>query len=183
MPRREERAMLHFIRMGALTIALVACQDQPVRTTGPTPPPPQQGVAAYVTVDRLDAPAGATVRVRVEVQVGTQQDFLLGSYTGRLHFDPGQLQFERENAINDGLRIANPANAAKGEIRFAGASASGFATLVLYDGTFTVKAPGYAAGLSLAMEEMSAAKSLANLRPQLSVSRQIFLSRVPEGGH
>ncbi len=171
--------MLNLIRLGALTIALVACQDQPVRTTGPTPPPPQEGVAAYVTVDRLDAPVGATVRVRVEVQ-GAEQGFLLGSYTGRLHFDPGQLQFVRENAISDGLRLANPANADKGEIRFAGASASGFASLVLYDGSFTVKAANYAAGLSLAMEEMSAAKSLANLRPQLSVSRQIFLSRVAE---
>ena len=172
--------MMNLIRLATVTIALAACQDQPARTTGPTPPPPQQGVAAYVTVDRLDAPVGATVRVRVEVQVGTQQNFLLGSYTGRLHFDPAALQFQQENPISDGLRIANPANAAKGEIRFAGASASGFATLVLYDGTFTVKGPGYAAGLALVMEEMSAAKSLTNLRPQLSVSRQIFLSRVAE---
>jgi Cohesin domain len=172
--------MMHLIRMAAVAIALAACQDQPMRTTGPTPPPPQQGVAAYVTVDRLDAPIGATVRVRVEVQAAAQQGFLLGSYTGRLHFDPAALQFQQENVINDGLRIANPANASQGEIRFAGASASGFATLVLYDGSFTVKAAGYAAGLSLIMEEMSAAKSLTNLRPQLSVSRQIFLSRVGE---
>jgi cohesin domain-containing protein len=172
--------MMNLIRLATVTIALAACQDQPARTTGPTPPPPQQGVAAYVTVDRLDAPVGATVRVRVEVQVGTQQNFLLGSYTGRLHFDPAALQFQQENPISDGLRIANPANAAKGEIRFAGASASGFASLVLYDGTFTVKSAGYASGLSLMMEEMSAAKSLTNLRPQLNVSRQIFLSRVAE---
>lgn len=172
--------MMTLIRLAAVTIALTACQDQPMRSTGPTPPVPQQGVAAFVTVDRLDAPVGATVRVRVEVQVGTEQNFLLGSYTGRLHFDPAALQFQQENAINDGLRIANPANAGKGEIRFAGASASGFATRVLYDGTFTVKAAGYGAGLALVMEEMSAAKSLTNLKPQLSVSRQIFLSRVAE---
>jgi len=172
--------MMNLIRLAALTLALTACQDQPQRATGPTPPPAQQGVAAYVTVDRLDAPVGATVRVRVEVQVGSQQNFLLGSYTGRLHFDPAQLQFQQENPISDGLRVANPANAAKGEIRFAGASAAGFATLVLYDGTFTVKAANYASGLSLTMEEMSAAKTLVNLRPQLSVSRQIFLSRAGE---
>ena len=173
--------MMHLIRLATVTIALAACQDQPLRTTEPaSPPSPQQGVAAYVSVDRLDAPVGATVRVRVEVQVGTQQDFKLGSFTGRLRFDPAQLQFQQENPISDGLRIANPANAAKGEIRFAGASAQGFATLVLYDGSFTVKTANYATGLSLVMEEMSAAKSLTNLRPQLNVSRQIFLSRVAE---
>ena len=173
--------MMNLIRLATVTIALAACQDQPVHTTGPlSPPPPEQGVAAFVSVDRLDAPVGATVRVRIEVQVGTQQDFKLGSYTGRLHFDPAQLQFQQENPISDGLRLANPANASKGEIRFAGASAAGFATLVLYDASFTVKSAGYASGLSLVMEEMSAAKSLTNLRPQLNVSRQIFLSRVAE---
>lgn len=168
---------MNAIRLAMMTIALTACQDQPARTTGPTPPPPQQGVAAYITVDRLDAPVGATVRVTIEVQVGTQQNFKLGSYTGRLHFNPGQLAYQQENAINDGLRIANPANAAKGEIRFAGASAKGFSTLVLYDGTFQVKSADYAAGLTLTMEELSAAMSLANLRSQLSVNPQVFLSR------
>jgi hypothetical protein len=170
--------MTNLIRLAALTVALAACQDQPTRPAGTTaPPPPQQGVSAYVTVDRLDAPVGATVRVRVEAQLGTGQATKLGSYTGRLHFDPGALEFQQENPIDDGLRLANPAGAAQGEIRFAGASASGFTTLVLYDASFTVKAPAYAAGLSLSMEEMSAARTLTNLRPELSVSRQVFLSR------
>jgi hypothetical protein len=169
---------MNTIRLAMMTIALTACADQPARTTGPTPPPVQQGVAAFITVDRLDAQPGQTVRVRVEVQVGTQQNFKLGSYTGRLHFSPGQLVYQQENAIKDGLRIANPANAAKGEIRFAGASPQGFATLVLYDGTFQVKSADYASGLQLTMEELSAAMSLANLRPQLSVHPQVFLSRI-----
>jgi hypothetical protein len=172
--------MLNLIRLAAVTIALAACQDQPVRSTAPTPPPPQQGVAAYIAVDRLDAPVGATVRVTVEVQVGTQQTFKLGSFTGRLHFSADKLQFQAENPINDGLRVANPANASKGEIRFAGASAAGFHTLVLYDASFVVKATDYASDLTLQMEEMSAATSLTNLRPQLNVSRQIFLSRTAE---
>jgi len=174
--------MMNLIRLAAATIALAACQDQPVRTaTGPTlPQAPQQGVAAYITVDRLDAPVGAAVRVQVAVQVGTQQNFKLGSFTGRLHFSADKLQFQAENRINDGLRIANPANAAKGEIRFAGASAAGFSTLVLYDATFVVKAADYASDLTLQMEEMSAAATLTNLRPQLNVSKQIFLSRTAE---
>ena len=66
---------------------------------------------------------------------------------------------------------------ASGLIRFAGASATGFTTLVLYDGTFQVKGADYAAALTLQMEELSAALSLTNLAPQLRVNRQIFLSR------
>lgn len=172
--------MMQLIRLAAVTIALAACQDQPVRPTVPTPPPPQQGVAAYIAVDRLDAPVGATVRVTVQVQVGTQQNYKLGSFTGRLHFSADKLQFQAEHPVSDGLRIANPANAAQGEIRFAGASAAGFTSLVLYDATFVVKAADYATGLALQMEEMSAATTLTNLRPVLSVSRQIFLSKTAE---
>ncbi len=168
--------MTNAIRLAMMTLALTACQDQPARPTAPPPPPPQ-GVAAYITVDNLTAQPGQTVRVRVEVRVGTQQNFKLGSYTGRLHFNPAQLQFEQENPLNDGLRVSNPANASKGEIRFAGAAAQGFSSLVLYDGSFVVKTADYASGLSLSMEELSAALSLANLKPSLSVSPQIFLSR------
>jgi len=169
---------MYAIRLALLTLALTACNDQPARTVGPsTPLPPQSGVAAFISVDRLDAQPGQTVRVRIEVQVGTQQSFKLGSYTGRLHFAPTALQFQQENKISDGLRVSNPANAPKGEIRFAGASPTGFTTLVLYDGTFTVKSSDYASGLSLVMEELSAATTLANLRPSLKVNSQIFLSR------
>lgn len=169
--------MMNSLRLTLISLALTACQDQPVRPTGPTPPPVQTGVSAYVTVDNLTARPGQTVRVRVEVQVGTQQNFKLGSFTGRLRFNPARLEFKAENAINDGLRVANPGNAARGEIRFAGASAAGFTQLVLYDGTFQVKSANYAADLGLQMEELSAAMSLTNLQAQLRVNPQVFLSR------
>jgi len=168
---------MHALRLAFLGLALTACQDQPAQSTGPTPPPVTQGVAAFISVDNLSARVGQTVRVRVEVQVGSQQSYKVGSYTGRLRFDASRLQFRSENPINDGLRIANNTGAAAGEIRFAGASATGFNTLVLYDGTFEVKAANYAADLALQMEELSAALSLTNLAPQLQVNRQIFLSR------
>jgi hypothetical protein len=164
-----------------LGLALSACQDQPAQSTGPTPPPVQQGVSAFITVDNLHAAVGQTVRVRVEVQVGSEQNYKLGSFTGRLRFNTAQLQFKAENAINDGLRVSNNTTATTGLIRFAGASAAGFTTLVLYDGTFQVKGADYAADLQLQMEELSAALSLTNLAPQLRVNRQIFLSRT--GGH
>jgi hypothetical protein len=168
---------MHALRLVVLGLALTACQDQPAQSTGPTPPPVTQGVAAFVSVDNLTARVGQTVRVRVEVQVGTQQNYKVGSYTGRLRFHPARLTFRAENVINDGLRIANNAGAATGEVRFAGASATGFTTLVLYDATFEVKSADYAGDLVLQMEELSAALTLTNLAPQLQVNRQVFLSR------
>jgi hypothetical protein len=172
---------MHALRLAILGLALSACQDQPAQSTGPTPPPVQQGVAAFITVDNLNAAVGQTVRVRVEVQVGSQQNYKLGSFTGRLRFNTAKLQFKTENPINDGMRVANTTTAATGLIRFAGASPTGFTTLVLYDGTFEVKSADYAADLALQMEELSAALSLTNLTPQLRVNRQIFLSRT--AGH
>ena len=172
---------MHALRLAVLGLALSACQDQPAQSTGPTPPPVQQGVAAFITVDNLNAAVGQTVRVRVEVQVGSQQNYKLGSFTGRLRFNAAKLQFKTENPINDGLRVNNTTTAPTGLIRFAGASPTGFTTLVLYDGTFQVKGADYAAELVLQMEELSAALSLTNLTPQLRVNRQIFLSR--SAGH
>ena len=156
---------MHALRLMFLGVALAACQDQPAQSTGPTPPPVQQGVSAFITVDNLHAAVGQTVRVRVEVQVGSQQNYKLGSFTGRLRFNTVQLEFKAENPVNDGLRVSNNTTATTGLIRFAGASASGFTTLVLYDGTFQVKGADYAADLALQMEELSAALSLTNLLP------------------
>ena len=172
---------MNILRIALVCATLTACQDEPARTTGPTPPVPQQGVSAYITVDNLEARPGQTVRVRVEVQVGSQQNYKLGSFTGRLRFNAAKLQFKAENPINDGLRVNNSTTAPTGLIRFAGASPTGFTTLVLYDGTFQVKSADYAADLALQMEELSAALSLTNLTPQLRVNRQIFLSR--SAGH
>jgi hypothetical protein len=172
---------MHALRFAFIGLALSACQDHPAQSTGPTPPPVQQGVAAYVTVDNLNAAVGQTVRVRVEVQVGSQQSYKLGSFTGRLQFNTAKLEFKAENPINDGLRVSNTTTAATGLIRFAGAAPRGFTSLVLYDGTFEVKSVNYAADLALQMEELSAALSLTNLTPQLRVNRQVFLSRT--AGH
>lgn len=167
---------MNMTRIAMLCLALTACQDE-ARPTGPTPPTTQQGVTAYVTVDNLQARVGQTVRVRVEVQVGTQQNFKVGSYTGRLAFDPARITLRAENPVNDGLRVSNNNGAPQGLIRFAGANPNGFQTLVLYDGTFEVKQTSYASTLRLTMEELSAAQSLTNLQPQLRVNPQVFLNR------
>lgn len=167
---------MHSIRLALVCLVFTACQDEPP-PAGPTPPPIQEGVTAFVSVDNLNARPGQTVRVRVEVQVGTQQNFRVGSYTGRLRFDPTKLAFRQENPVSDGLRIANATNSANGEIRFAGANPTGFQTLVLYDGTFEVRSAGYVQALQLQMEELSAAVSLQNLAPQLRVNPRVFQYR------
>jgi hypothetical protein len=157
----------------AVVLAGAACADEPTRPD-PVIPPVDQGVAAFVTVDNLHALPGQTVRVSVLVR-GADAAVKVGSYTGRLRFDPALVQYKGEVAINDGLRVANPNGAAAGEIRFAGASATGFANLTLYSATFTVKGGDWARSLTLLMEELSAARSLANLSPQLQVMRTVYV--------
>ncbi len=156
----------------AVVLAGAACADEPTRPD-PVPPPPDQGVNAYVVADNLHAVPGQTVTISVIVR-SADASVKVGSYTGRLHFSAAALQYKAETAINDGLRVANPNGAGTGEIRFAGASATGFANLTLYSATFTVKASGWARDLSLQMEELSAARSLVNLSPHVQVQRAVL---------
>lgn len=162
------------LRSIAMAVVLVgaACADEPTRPD-PLPPPVDQGVNAYIVVDNLHATVGQTVKVSVVVRAA-DANVKVGSYTGRLHFDAASLQYKAEVAINDGLRVANANGAGTGEIRFAGASATGFADLTLYSASFTVKQANWTRGMTLQMEELSAAKSLANLSPQLQVQRTVF---------
>lgn len=162
------------LRSIAMAVVLVgaACADEPTKPN-PLPPPVEQGVNAFIVVDNLQAAVGQTVRVSVLVRAADAA-VKVGSYTGRLHFDAASLQYKAEVAINDGLRVANPNGAGTGEIRFAGASATGFADLTLYSATFTVKQANWARALTLQMEELSAARSLANLSPQLRVQRTVL---------
>jgi hypothetical protein len=161
--------------LGALVAAL-ACEDDPLKSRMPeAPPPPSRGVQAFVQVSNTQARPGEEIRVSVRVQFGTDTDAKLGSYTGRLAFDPEVLSFKSETKINDGLRVTNPGGAGQGEIRFAGASASGFLDLTIFTGVFEVKKTGYTAVLKLTMEELSAALTLSDLTPGLNLPPQVFL--------
>ena len=154
----------------ATVLAGAACADKP---QGPVLPPPGPGITARIVVDKLQALPGQTVRVTVEVVSGTP-GLKVGSYTGRLKFDPAGLTFKREVTLTDGLRVANANNASLGEIRFAGANATGFTTTTLYSAEFVVKAANYAGKLTLQMQELSAARSLQNLTPQLRMAPQVY---------
>lgn len=164
------------VRMLALlaTLALGGCDDDPLKSRAPgEPTPPTQGLQAFVQVDNESAAVGEEVTIFVRMQVGSENGAKIGSYTGRLRFDAEALAWSSDREINDGLRVANP-RAADGEVRFAGASAAGFADHTLYAGKFTVKKAGYAQGLALEMQEISAAATLGDLRPQLQVAPQVF---------
>jgi hypothetical protein len=159
-----------------VVLAGAACADEPTRPV--VSPPPEQGINAFVSVDNLHALPGQTVRVSVLVRAAAA-GLKVGSYTGRLRFNPALLAYKLEVAINDGLRVANPNGAATGELRFAGANAVGFANLTLYSAEFTVRGAGWASALGLEMEELSAARSLVNLTAQLRVVKTIFSDGEP----
>ncbi len=130
---------VRLLTMTGLALALGAC-DEPFDSQRPdVPPPPTQGIQAFLQVDNDQATLGQQIRVFVAVQFGVEADLEVGSYTGALYFDPEVLAWKSDIAINDGLRVTNAANA-PGEVRFAGASARGFEDNLLYRGEFTVKA-------------------------------------------
>ena len=169
---------IHILCLAGLSLAALGCNDDPLKSGLPeTPTPPAQGVQAFVQVDNPNAQVGEQVRVFVRAQLGTETSAKLGSFTGRLGFDPEALAFKGEVKINDGLRVSNPAGAGSGELRFAGAAAAGFTDLTLYEGIFEVKKAGYLDHLSVQMEELSAAVTMTNLQPRLEVPHQVFLRK------
>jgi len=159
-----------------LLAALGACEDEAFKSRPPgEPPPPVQGAQAFIQVDNDRAAPGEKVQVFVRVQLGTSNQAKIGSYTGRVFFDPQALAWARDVQVNDGMRVVNPADAGTGEVRFAGASAGGFTDLTLYQGEFEVKRADYPKALRLELTELSAAVTLGDLGKDLQKPRQIFL--------
>ena len=167
-----------FFAIATLSLATLACNDNPLKSSLPeTPPPASNATQAFVQVDNAAAQPGDVIHVFVRVQLGTDNSAKLGSYTGRLTFDPAVLAYKGEVKINDGLRVTNPNGAGQGDLRFAGAAAGGLADLTLYEATFEVKKTGYLDALKLSMEELSAAGTLTDLRKSLQQPTQVFLSK------
>jgi len=163
-----------FLMFGLLLLA--GCDDDPMTSRAPDEPaPPSQGIQAFVQVSNDRAQPGEQVHVWVKVQIGGQTNERLGSYTGRLRYDPSMLRFVSETAIDDGMRVTNPAGAPQGDLRFAGAAPTGFTNLTLYEAVFEVVKPDYLQDLRADMEEVSAAVSLTNLTPTLQVAPRVFL--------
>ena len=166
--------LARFLLFGLLLVA--GCDEEPLASRAPDQPaPPAQGIQAFLQVSNDQAQSGDQIHVWAKVQIGAQTDERLGSYTGRLRYDPGALRFVSETAINDGMRVTNPAGAPQGDLRFAGASPAGFTNLTMYEAVFEVVKPTYLDQLRLDMEEVSAAVSLTNLTPSLQVAPRVFL--------
>jgi hypothetical protein len=167
---------VQFVSLAAALLIAAGCDDDPLTLRGPdAPTPPTEGAQAFLQVDDDRAQPGERVNVYVKVQFGSESDAKLGSYTGRLDFDPDALGWLADVTIDDGLRVVNPNDARTGVVRFAGASARGFEDLTLYHGVFEVRDVGYANTLSLEMEELSQALTLTDMEPSLRVQSQIFL--------
>ena len=170
--------LIRLLPLAATLLIVAGCDEDPLTTRGlEEPPPPTEGIQAFLQVDNDRAQAGDQVHLYVKVQFGTQTDAQLGSFTGRLKFDPEAFRLSDAVEINDGLRVTNPNGAKDGEIRFAGAAPRGFENLTIFHGVFEVLEPGFADALTLEMEELSAAESLTDLQPQLKVAPQVFLRR------
>ncbi len=167
-----------FFALAVLAPAVLACNDNPLKSSLPeTPPPATNATQAFLQVDNTAAQPGDQIHVFVRVQMGTDNPAKLGSYTGRLTFDPAVLAYKGEVKINDGLRVTNPNGAGQGDLRFAGAAAGGFADLTLYEAIFEVQKAGYTDALKLNMEELSAANTLTDLRKSLVQPTQVFFRR------
>jgi hypothetical protein len=98
------------------TVSGVAVASTPPNRT-PTPAP-----SVHVRVVRE---SGATDRAVLLVHVEAS-GVTLGSYQGTMTFDPAVLMVDSALAGRDGFRFVNANNAAKGSIRFAGFTATGF---------------------------------------------------------
>ena len=170
---------VRLLSFAAALLMVAGCDDDPLNSDrGPDqPPPPAEGIQAYLQVDNDQARPGDEVHVWVNVQLAAGSELKSGSYTGRVTFDPEMLSHRESPEINDGLRVINPNGAPTGEIRFAGAAARGFEDLTVFHGVFEVKDADYLTDLELLMEELSAATTLTDLQPQLQVTPQIFLRR------
>ncbi|MDB4917108.1 MAG: hypothetical protein JWM95_4752 [Gemmatimonadetes bacterium] len=106
------------VHASAIALAFVSLGAAPsVRRARPAVP------TARVTV--VKAPESTDQRVVLLVRV-EGDGMVLGSYQGRVHFDPAAFVVDSTAAGKDGSRYVNAAEAAKGSIRFAGFTTNGF---------------------------------------------------------
>lgn len=115
----------------ALVLVLAACRDSAtmLQSAGESAP---RSITPHTTVVTSGVSAVITLALDLRGDVGK-----IGSFTGRLRFDPTALVFVGDESPADGtLRASNPG---AGEIRVAGASATGVAPGSLMSLRFTVK--------------------------------------------
>lgn len=118
-----------------LLLASAACFEPSARPDPVTSPAPYQ---LRVVASDSTPKVGDTVHVRV--LFSATRSVAIGSFTGRIDFDPAALRFIREQALTDGVnRLSNPED---GDVRFAGISAKGFSGPVVSEFVFVATQGG-----------------------------------------
>ncbi len=154
--------MMHFAQRVPVLVALavsltgVGCRDagNVVQALGQPVP---KSVTPVTSVALSGSNAIVTLVLDLRGDVGK-----IGSFTGRLRFDPAVMTYVGEIGIDDGtLRVSNPGT---GEIRVAGASASGINAAVLASFRFVATDTAALRRITFAIEELHEL-SHADLQP------------------
>ena len=173
-------------RLAARTGLALALLALPARASGGAGTPAlAPDTVVPVRVARVEAAAGERVLVPVTVDL-TAAGKALGSYQGKVLFDPGQLRLVSATAGGfDGPAVVNADHASKGTVIFAGASPDARrnrARTRILELTFEVTAaPGSRAAVRLELQELVAAGDFSDLTPLASVEDGEVVVR-PEGG-
>lgn len=131
----------------ALSVAGSACRDS-ASTVRPSSAPAPRTITPRVVVTP-DQGAFSVITLALDVSGGVGK---LGSFTGRLHFDPAALGYDSEVTINDATaRASNPGD---GVIRVAGMSQSGIDVAHLASFRFKVIKPAGLDAVQFELEEV-----------------------------
>ena len=148
-----------------VALLVAACRD----TTGLTRPTasnaPRTITPKLLVLNDTGKTALVTVALDVSGNVGK-----LGSFTGRLHFDPASLEYDGEVAVGDGTTRAT--NRVGDVIRVAGISTSGVNAARLVTFRFTVLDRAALATLRFDLEEVH----------EVSATNLLSLVRAPNPG-
>ncbi|MGD2152678.1 MAG: cohesin domain-containing protein [Gemmatimonadales bacterium] len=142
----------------ALVVAIAAagfaaCAEEPTTAGSGEETNLPEGLNVYLTLDSWQAAPGTNVRVTGKVRaVGV--DLTPTGFLVRLSYDPAKLEPVAARSLDDGVLRAVNLGVAPGLVKAAGASANGLNTDVLFELDMKVKKAGYAAGLSIAVDEL-----------------------------
>ena len=130
----------------ALVLASSGCRDaeRALSTNGANAP---RSITPHAVVTRDGSVAIVTLTIDVHGDIGK-----IGSFTGRLRYDPTALAFDREETLSDGtMRASNPES---GSVRVAGASMSGVDVAQLAAFRFKVMDPAALNTLQFDIDEI-----------------------------
>lgn len=150
-----KRVMTATWRVAAIVAVFAACTEPLQERSRPLPPPPSEGLEVRLTSAVAAPQRGDTVVLTLRVRASTGKS-PLGSYLARLTYDTTRLGWigEEAAASGDALHMVNGETA--GEVRAAGAAATGFTSASLLRFRFLARTNDAFAGLALHMEDVRA---------------------------